>query len=70
MSEKLTTYLQLNGCDDSTYLKVELSKNEVATLKRVFSKLNEASKQTCQPTARIDLKKPDYWEPDYEGEQK
>lgn len=75
MSDKTTAYLLLNGCDDSTYLQIDLSQDEIATLKRVFGELNKASKHGCQPTARLDLEKPIYWKPDdealwLEGEQK
>lgn len=66
--EKSTYYVQLNGCDDSTYLQTQLTADEFTTIKKIFNDLNKVAIRKCQPGAQIAATKPHYWEPNYEIE--
>ena len=45
--------ISLDGCDDSTIIFEELTKEELEFLKRIQSKINETSEYGCMPTMEI-----------------
>jgi hypothetical protein len=61
-------YICLQGCDDSTYAEIEMTKTELEVIERIFALVNEKSTSRCTPKAQITQKKPDYWASDYDFE--
>ena len=50
----MTKYtISVDGCDDSTIIFEELTKEELEFLKRIQSKINETSNYGCMPTMEI-----------------
>ena len=45
--------IALNGCDDSTYARVELTEAEAAVVARVIREVNARSFVNCQPKADL-----------------
>lgn len=43
----------LHGCDDSTYIDIEVTQDERAFLDRLAALSEEASSYNCQPTLEI-----------------
>ena len=57
-------YIMVRGCDDATNALVELTDDELETLKRVVESINVKSRYGCQPTINITQEKPaDWYEP-------
>lgn len=69
MSVKLITYVQINGCDDSTHAPIELTATEFEIVQKVFDKVNESANGQCKPEVYISVEKPDYWVPDFEEDE-
>lgn len=45
--------IAIAGCDDTTYLDLELSPSELAFVRRLEEASDEASKVSCQPIIYI-----------------
>ena len=45
--------IMLNGCDDTTYCEVELTKEQLDTFVQISKKINKKSEYICQPTISI-----------------
>ena len=50
---KLTYKISVDGCDDSTFFNMELTKNEFNLLESVVDKCNETSTYGCMPVMTI-----------------
>lgn len=54
----MTTWtIKLRGCDDNTYFDMELSDNDLDTLRRVSELSKQHSKETCMPTLHLEESK-------------
>ena len=54
----MTKYtISVDGCDDSTIISEELTKEELEFLERIQEKINETSNYQCMPTMEIELSK-------------
>ena len=51
--------ISVHGCDDSTIIHEELTKEELEFLRHIQSKVNETSTYGCMPTIEIELYKED-----------
>ena len=51
--------ISVHGCDDSTIIFEELTKEELEFLRHIQSKVNETSTYGCMPTMEIELYKED-----------
>ena len=51
--------ISVHGCDDSTIIFEELTKEELEFLKHIQTKVNETSTYGCMPTMEIELYKED-----------
>ena len=47
--------IQLNGCDDSTYIPLEVTAEELAFLQAIAAKSKEISTYNCMPRMNIDI---------------
>ena len=54
----MTKYtISVDGCDDSTTISEELTKEEFEFLERIKEKINKTSTYQCMPTMEIELYK-------------
>lgn len=49
----LKCHIGLHGCDDSTYIEMEVSKSEVEFLKRLSNLSKKESTYGCMPTLEV-----------------
>ena len=49
--------LGIHGCDDSTYLDLNLNQKEAELIKKICAKSVEVSTYGCMPTMEINIKK-------------
>lgn len=54
MAEKVTYKVGIHGCDDSTYLIVDLTAEEAALVERLAAMSKEESAYGCMPTMAIE----------------
>ena len=55
MKYKKTYVITLEGCDDETVFKMDLTEGEVILLKKVAAKANETSTYGCMPRMYVYL---------------
>ena len=48
-----TYQITLNGCDDSTEIKMKLTEDEYAVVAKVRDRLNKVSDNGCQPSMKV-----------------
>ena len=46
--------IAVHGCDDSTYITIELNNDEADLLYRIAQAVTDASEYGCMPTMKID----------------
>lgn len=54
MKYKKTYIITLEGCDDETVFKMELTEGEVILLEKVAAKANETSTYGCMPRMYVE----------------
>lgn len=53
---KKTYNIYLHGCDDSTYVEMELDEQELALIKALEDKVNKEAQEYCQPSMEVKKK--------------
>jgi len=51
---KKTYKIGLNGCDDSTWITIDLTSEELALVEKLVGLSEEASTYGCQPTMNVE----------------
>jgi len=46
--------ISLDGCDDSTYIKIELTDTQYKLIKKIADESEKASSYGCEPTMTIE----------------
>jgi len=57
MKMKTEHQISVHGCDDSTYIRYDLTEEESKLIVDIANKITAASTSVCQPTMRVMAKR-------------